>query len=127
MKDILSAKCLEDIYSSIIDQRIYKLFYASPADYFKYLKETIQIDLDEELIATYIEIKATRDLLVHNNGKINALYVQKSGDKARTTDFKQNISITEDYYILCFSTFKKIIRDTYEAASKKIFESHKKN
>lgn len=118
LKDIIGAKSLNDIYLTIINQRLYKLFYASPTDYFKYFKDIIQIKLDEDLVLTYVEIKATRDLLVHNKGKVNAIYVQKTGTKARATDQRQNIPITEQYYIQSFSAFKKIVRDTYECASK---------
>lgn len=117
LKDIIGAKSLDDIYLTIINQRLYKLFYASPTDYFKYFKDIIQIKLDEDLVLTYVEIKATRDLLVHNKGKVNAIYVQKAGTKARATDPRQNIPITEQYYIHSFSAFKKIVRDTYECAS----------
>lgn len=118
IKDILNAKSLEEIYLNLINQRIFKLFYASPKDYFKYLKKTIQIDLDDDLISTYIEIKATRDLVIHNNGKVNALYVQKAGSKARVSNPKQNIPFGEDYYMKSFSAFKNIVRCTYEIASK---------
>lgn len=118
LKDIIVAKSLEEIYMTIINQRLYKLFYASPKDYFKYLNEIIHIKLEEDLVLTYIEIKSTRDLIVHNKGKVNSIYVQKAGSKARATDSRQNIPITEQYYIQSFSAFKKIVRDTYEIASK---------
>jgi hypothetical protein len=126
LKDIIGAKSLDDIYLTIINQRLYKLFYASPTDYFKYFKDIIQIKLDEDLVLTYVEIKATRDLLVHNKGKVNAIYVQKAGTKARATDPRQNIPITEQYYIQSFASFKKIVRDTYECASKEYLKiTHK--
>lgn len=118
LKDILSAKSLDDIYLTVINQKIYKLFYASPTDYFKYLSNVIQIDLDAELIANYVEIKATRDLIIHNNGKVNQIYIQKAGAKARTTNTKQYIAINEEYYIQAYSIFKKIVKDSYEIASK---------
>ena len=118
IKDIINAKSLEEIFLSIINQKLFKLFYASPADYFKYLSDTIQINLNNDLILTYIEIKATRDLVIHNKGKVNAIYIQKAGTKARVTDTKQNIPFSGDYYIKSFSVFKKIVRSTYEIASK---------
>jgi hypothetical protein len=97
---------------------LYKLFYASPNDYFKYLGDTIQIRLEEDLVLTYVEIKATRDLVIHNKGRINSIYIQKSGVKARSKDTKQFISFSPEYYIKSFSALKKIVRCTYESASK---------
>jgi hypothetical protein len=81
------------------------------------LNDVIQIKLDNNLILSYIEIKATRDLLVHNKGKVNEIYIQKVGVLARGTDTKQNIPISESYYLQSFSILKKIVRDTYEIAS----------
>jgi hypothetical protein len=126
LKDILSAKTLDDIYMTIINQKIYKLFYASPSDYFKYLNNVIQITLEADLIESYIEIKATRDLIIHNNGKVNQIYIQKSGKKGRATNTKQNIPINEEYYIQSFSVLKKIVRDSYEIASKVYIKETKK-
>ncbi|WP_375586061.1 hypothetical protein [Cyclobacterium xiamenense] len=117
-KDVLSATSLDDLYNQIINQKLHKLFYASPADYFKYLGSIIQIKLDEDLIADYIEVKATRDLLVHNKGKVNQIYVEKAGIKARATDTRQNIPVNEEYFLNAMGTLKKIVRDSYESASK---------
>ncbi|WP_339709846.1 hypothetical protein [Cyclobacterium amurskyense] len=118
-KDILKASSLEDLYNQIINQRLYKLFYASPADYFNYLESTIQVKLKKSTIEDYIEIKATRDLLIHNHGKVNNIYIQKTGDKARTKDTRQTISINEDYFLKSTGVLKMVVRDSYEIATKK--------
>jgi hypothetical protein len=117
LKDIIAAKSLEEVYLSIINQKIFKLFYASPSDYFKYIGEGMQIKLDQDLVLNYIEIKATRDLIVHNKGKVNDIYIQKAGIKARAKDTKQNIPITLEYHISSYSILKKIVRETYESVS----------
>jgi len=36
------------------------------------------------------EAKASRDILVHNAGIINQIYIQKSGNASRFTNFYQN-------------------------------------
>lgn len=122
IKDVLKVTSLEELYEDIINQKLHKLFYASPTDYFKYLKNNIQIDLEQNLIDNYIEIKATRDLLVHNRGKVNNIYIAKVGNKARVTDTKQNIPITEDYFLESIGILKKVIRDTYASLSKEYLE-----
>lgn len=118
IKKIISATSLDEIINNLIKQKISTLFYASPEEYFTYLKEVIGINFDELTIKNYIEIKATRDLLVHNKGKVNDIYINKCKDAARVTDTKQNIPITEQYYIQSISVIKKIVRGIHEQVSK---------
>lgn len=54
---------------------------------------TISIDLLEDLS----EIKATRDLFVHNDGKVNQIYLAKTSAKARCTTIGKNIKLGSVY------------------------------
>jgi hypothetical protein len=55
----------------------------APDEYMSKTKEVLSIEIDDEIINDYIEIKASRDIIIHNLGEINRLYVDKAGKKAR--------------------------------------------
>ena len=116
---VLSASSISEIVDSLIIKKISKLFYAAPEHYFAYFTKIIDIKIDQSLINQYIEIKATSDLLIHNKGKVNDIYIRKCKENARITDTKQNIPLSEEYYTKSASAMKKIIRIVHEKASRK--------
>jgi len=59
------------------------LMFGKPAEYLDKAAKILSIEIDVDLIKDYIEIKASRDIIVHNLGEINRLYVDKAGEKAR--------------------------------------------
>ena len=48
--------------------------------------------------ASIIEIKASRDVLAHNNGIVNAIYVAKAGSRARHQEGEQ-LTMSEQYRV----------------------------
>ena len=119
VSQVLSASSISEIVDSLIIKKISSLFYASPDHYFAYFTKIIDITIDQSLIYQYIEIKATRDLLIHNKGKVNDIYIRKCKGNARITDTKQYIPLPEEYYTKSASAMKKIIRTVHEKASRK--------
>lgn len=124
---VLSATNLDEVIDSIIIEKVSSLFYASPSDYIKYMKKVLGVRISDDLFYQYIEIKATRDLVVHNNKKVNDLYIEKSGQYARVTDKKQNIPITEKYYLKSVSIMKNLVRSLYIDLSESIYKITDKN
>ena len=59
------------------------LMFGKPTVYLDKATKVLSIEIDDEFIKDYIEIKASRDIIVHNLGEINSLYVDKAGEKAR--------------------------------------------
>ena len=57
--------------------------------------------------ADYYEITATRDLVVHNNCVVNALYLEKAGAKARGA-LGEKLSVDEAYYYDSLAKLKKV-------------------
>jgi hypothetical protein len=53
--------------------------------------------LTEDQILNWAEIKATRDVYTHNNGKTNEVYKRKAGTKARKEGSKDNLPVDEPY------------------------------
>ncbi|CAO3941605.1 hypothetical protein [Achromobacter mucicolens] len=57
--------------------------FAKPSEYIKKLTKVLAIPIDVGLVSDFLEIKASREIIIHNNGRINKLYVEKAGEKAR--------------------------------------------
>lgn len=73
----------EDLLARYVAFRCQNLMFGKPSEYLEKACAILNIKLDQKLIDTYIEIKATRDIIVHGSGKINQLYVEKAGKKRR--------------------------------------------
>jgi len=73
----------DDVLASFIALRCQDLMFGKPSDYIAKASKILSIAIDEDLAGKYIEMKATRDLIVHNRGEINKLYLEKAGDHAR--------------------------------------------
>lgn len=112
---LLSASSLSEALAQVIEKRINEISYAAPKDYLEYLHKIAGIDTTDPAFLDYMEIKATRDLLVHNSGIINETYLSNAADKKRG-DVRQEVKIDAEYFSLCMATLKRmsgiIQRDT---------------
>ncbi len=98
-----------------------------------YLKEFCSLlgikDVSDNLIDVLIEMKATRNLLVHNNLRVNDKYVQSAGKNSRAMkNGRQNetLTITTDYLVHSVEVitevlmnYKKMIEEKYREYSKR--------
>ena len=84
------------------------LFYAKPATQFEYFVQVIGVEVSEDIKSRWIELKATRDLLVHNSGKINELYLNKSNSSARGA-LGDIVTIDKEYFEGSISTVKALV------------------
>lgn len=83
---ILDSDSMDEIINSLINQELVGVFYASPEKQFEYLQRVVGVEVDErteELFNKWKEYKATRDLIVHNHGIINEVYLAKAGNYSR--------------------------------------------
>ena len=83
------------------------VFYAEPKDYLSYFESITGVVIPETLFLSFVETKATRDLIIHNSGKVNDLYLRKSGKSARGKP-GTIIPLNEDYFGNCISVMKSI-------------------
>ncbi len=104
---LVGSKSISEALEKEIDRRINEVFHASPALYFAYFKEIMGVDTTDEVFEDYIEIKATRDLLVHNTGRINQIYLTKAGEKARGKS-GDSLEIHEEYFEHCIAVMKRV-------------------
>lgn len=60
----------DTIIAEIAEQRLEGLFYASPQKQVKYFDKALGLKVDDDIWGKWIEIKARRDLWIHNAGKV---------------------------------------------------------
>ncbi|WP_144057857.1 hypothetical protein [Novipirellula maiorica] len=104
---IVGANSIDDVVSDIAYKQVVSVFYASPFSQFRYLEKVAGFELDTEFVDRWIELKATRDIIVHNNGTINETYLQKSGSAARGT-LGETISVPQEYFHQAAVTVKRV-------------------
>ena len=104
--DIINADNKDELMRVMIQEHMEQVFRQRPSDYMRYLVETIGVQADKSF-ADYYEVAATRDLVVHNSGMINGLYMQKVGKKARG-ELGERLTVDKDYFYGALAKMKKV-------------------
>jgi hypothetical protein len=104
---LLQLDNLENVLVEVIRRRINAVSYASPKAYLEYLNAVAGIKTSDPAFLDYVEIKATRDIIVHNGGIINEIYIQKAGEKSRGI-LNDRLTIDSEYFDHCVATLKRI-------------------
>jgi hypothetical protein len=105
---VIDASSRQEILDSIVDGRIASLFYASPATLFEYLNHAFQFEIEGDIADSFIEIKATRDLLVHTDGIVNEVYLLKAGSMARA-EIEERVLLDRQYLEDTLRVCKRLI------------------
>jgi len=104
---IMQSESIDSLMNEIISNRIIMVSYATPQNYLRYFQEITGCSTDKDEFADYIEIKATRDLIIHNSGIINETYKTKVGEKSRGT-IGDKIAVDKTYFDHSIATMKRI-------------------
>lgn len=116
---VLKAPDKASIILAVVDKELNDLKYERVSDWFAHLNRLVNLGCPSAVeIEKLAEIKASRDILVHNNGIANAIYVAKAGSRARFRD-GQRLEIPEHYHRESWETIKKVVRDLSTAATMK--------
>ncbi len=84
MQAILESSSIEEVHHRATDILLNELAYKSPAEFADSMRQLLSINLLEcPAYHRYMEIKATRDIYIHNRGVANEIYIRKSGSHAR--------------------------------------------
>jgi hypothetical protein len=75
----------DDLLETYIALRCQDLMFGKPTEYLAKSAKVLSIEIDDEVAQSFIEMKASRDVIIHNRGSINQLYVEKAGRNARGT------------------------------------------
>lgn len=104
------------ITRAVVDEELNSLKYKRVADWFRYLDKLVHLDHpSSDEIESLAEIKASRDILVHNRGIVNAIYVSKVGGRARYA-IGDLLELPEDYHRASWELILKEVRDVSSAA-----------
>jgi hypothetical protein len=115
-KEVLAAPDRDAIASLVIDKELSELFYDRPAAWFEYLEGKVNLGCPTaDEIARLAEAKASRDVLSHNRGVANKVYISKAGPLARFKD-GERIEIPEDYHRATWELLRKVVADVSNAA-----------
>ncbi len=84
LQAVLEAQTIEEVHLKATDSLLNELSYKSPAEFAEALESLLSVNLLEcPAFHKYIELKATRDIHVHNRGLVNDTYLKKAGSHAR--------------------------------------------
>lgn len=72
-----------ELMEHMITTQLHDVSYQRPSEQIEYFEKVTGVEIEANLAADWIEIKATRDILVHNDGIANAIYIAKVAGKAQ--------------------------------------------
>lgn len=104
---ILLYKDIDSLINQIISETIIHISYLSPSKYFEYFKIISGVNIPKDLLNKYFELKASRDIIIHNNSKINNVYLSKSGNLARGK-LNETLIIDQNYFDQSIALLKRI-------------------
>lgn len=96
---VLSSESIDSVRLLAVDSLLHELSYKSPRDFAQSIQEIIDVNLLEiPAFHRYIEVKATRDIYIHNRGVTNDVYVDKAGSHARVK-IGETLPIDNNYFL----------------------------
>lgn len=99
---VLASSSIEVVHGHAIDTLLNELAYKSPKEYAEAVQELIGINLMEcTAFQKYVEIKATRDVYIHNSGVANDIYARKADVHARVKP-KNKLPVGLQYFLASF-------------------------
>jgi hypothetical protein len=118
-KVVLDAPDKQAVALYVVNRELNEIMYQRPADWFAYLEGRVKLGCPAaEEVARFTEVKASRDVLVHNRGIANKIYESKAGKLARYKD-GERIDIPEPYHRQTWELIRKVVTDISNAAAAK--------
>ena len=115
---VLESSTVDEILEAVIQKQLLSVFYGSPERYFDYVESVLSIKIDKELRDSFGENKATRDIIIHNSGIANEVYVSKAGAKARARP-GEYVKTDTNYFKGAIHTMKKLTHSVYSQTLEK--------
>ena len=117
VQTIVSAPDKPAILQAMADTFVGSLAYRSPREWFKQLNAIVALGVPTDpQVDGFAELKATRDVFVHNRGIANPLYLRKAGPLARATD-GQPLDLPDPYVRDGWRLCQQVVTDVGTAAA----------
>lgn len=115
-RTILRAADKSEIIASVINRNLDKLLYKRPLLWFQYLNDKAKLGCPTaDEVDQLAEAKATRDVLVHNQGIAGSIYESKAGKLTRCKS-GDRIDVPGPHHRETWQLIRKIVTDISDAA-----------
>lgn len=115
---VLQATSIEEVHLRATDALLNELGYKSPTEFADSFQQLLSVNLLEcPAFHRYVELKATRDIFIHNRGIANEVYVRKAGSHARVnTGIALPVDVTYflESYEACLQLTEWLERELHE-------------
>lgn len=109
LKNVLEATTIEEVHLSALDGFLNELSYKSPSEFSESINSLMSIKLMEcPAFHKYMEIKACRDVYIHNRGVANEIYVRKAGTHARVRS-GWNLPVDIQYFLESYESCLQVV------------------
>ncbi len=116
LETVLKCSSKAEIIATLVDEQVHRLQYKSLPKWFEYVEKRVHLGCPtNDEIERLTEIKATRNILVHNKGIANAIYVDKDGNPRARVSVGEKVEVREDYHHESWQLIKQVITDIAEA------------
>jgi hypothetical protein len=122
INDLIDSSSREELIESVIRKELAALFYAAPSLQMEYFQAVSGVRLPPEIVESWIEVKATRDIIVHNSGIANVTYVRKAGGSARAADGEE-LPMDETYFAAALADMKSLVGKVSSAIQRDLKKS----
>jgi hypothetical protein len=104
---LVDADDLDDLRNDVVDLRLQAIFHAEPKEYCTYFNAVSELGISLDDFGQFFEVKATRDLIVHNSLLVNDLYIKKAGERSRG-GIGDKLKVRREYFEDALSAMKTL-------------------
>lgn len=113
---VLRATSLEAVKIALVSRELNEIRYRNVRDWFTELEQMVKLGCPSgDEIERLAEIKASRDVLVHNRGLANVIYEEKAAGRKRYVA-GEKLEIPETYHRESWELIRKVVADVSTAA-----------
>lgn len=106
---VVAAPSKAEILQAMVDRELNELKYKNVSDWFAYVQRLVSsCTFTAQDVGRIAEAKASRDIIVHNVGLVNEIYVRKAGAWARF-EVGQEVSVAGAYTLECWQIFSRVL------------------
>ncbi|MGL4550330.1 MAG: hypothetical protein ACRC33_04020 [Gemmataceae bacterium] len=118
-KAVLDAPDTEAVTLHVVNHELNEVAYERLADWFKYMEGRMRLGCPSaEDVERLSEAKASRDVLAHNRGVANRVYLAKAGRFARCRE-GERLDVPEPYHRETWELVRKVVIQVADGAAAK--------